>query len=148
MYGGSVGGPVVIPHVYNGKKTFSYVTWIHWTFPLAAGEAYVNQVTLPSANFEAGNFSQLLPGITVSNPSTGAPYTNNTISGSGPFTTISSVAQAFQSNYFPTAPATFGIDDYSNLITEPEHINRENYKIDHNFSERSILGPLYAHVRL
>jgi hypothetical protein len=144
-YGGSVGGPVVIPKLYNGhNKTFFFVTWEHRTFPLAAGEAYLSEVTLPSVNFEAGNFSQLLPGSTISNPATGLPYTNNTIGGTGPFSTISSVANAFQTNYFPAPPATFGINDYSVLLTAPEHINREDYKIDHHFSEKSILSGRYT----
>jgi hypothetical protein len=72
------------------------------------------------------------------------PYTNNTIGGTGPFTTLSSVAQAFQTNYFPPAPAVFATDDYSSLKTAPEHINREDYKIDHHFSERSILSGRYT----
>jgi hypothetical protein len=147
-YGGSVGGPVRIPKVYDGRnKTFFFVTWEHRTFPLAAGNTTFSVITLPSANFEAGNFSQLLTGTSptyISNPSTGVNYTNNTIGGTGPFSTVSSVAQAFQANYFPAPPSTFAYQDYSYLKSSEEHINREDYKIDHHFSERSILSGRYT----
>jgi outer membrane receptor protein involved in Fe transport len=148
-YGGSVGGPVVIPKLYNGhNKTFFFVTWEHRTFPVSGGRPSFVPITLPSANFELGNFSQLLTGTSplyISNPSTGVDYPSNTITGgTGPFTTLSSVAQAFQANYFPAPPSTFSFQDYAVLITAPEHINREDYKIDHHFSERSILSGRYT----
>lgn len=146
-YGGSVGGPVWIPKIYNGhNKTFFFVTWEHRTFPLAAGNSYLSQATLPSAAFEKGNFSQLLPSTVIINPATGVAYPNNTIGGTGAFSTLSSVAQAFQTNYFPTAPSTYGNNNYSILLSGPEHINREDYKIDHHFSEKSILSGRYTRM--
>src|SRR5438132_4455954 len=65
-FGGTLGGPVRIPHFYNGKdKTFFFFAW----------EQYRNRhglandiVTLPSAAERAGDFSALLgapiPGLT------------------------------------------------------------------------------------
>ena len=68
-FGGSLGGPVRIPHLYNGKdKTFFFFAW----------EQYRNRrglqnslVTLPSAAERSGDFSALLgPSLGNINPCT------------------------------------------------------------------------------
>src|SRR6267154_57202 len=108
-FGGSLGGPVRIPHLYDGHdKTFFFFAW----------EQYRNRrglangiVTLPTAAERTGDFSALLGADTgVVNPCTGQdvfvgqifdPSTTQTIGGQtcrSPFpnnqiTNISSVAQ-------------------------------------------------------
>jgi Carboxypeptidase regulatory-like domain/TonB dependent receptor len=142
-YGLSVGGPVLVPKVYNGHgKTFFFVTWEHRTFPLAAGNAYLSNTTLPSANFEAGNFSQLLTASTpiqIFNPANGLAFPDNTIN-----IPMSSVATALETDYYPTAPSLFATGDYQFLRATPEHINREDYKIDHHFSGKDIISGRYT----
>jgi hypothetical protein len=71
-FGGSLGGPVRIPHLYNGTdKTFFFFAW----------EQYRNRrgltndlVTLPSAAERSGDFSALLgPSLGITNPCNGQP---------------------------------------------------------------------------
>ena len=58
-YGASIGGPVVLPHLYNGRnRTFFFYSWEQnrWSSP-----ANQNQfATVPSAAERVGDFSELL----------------------------------------------------------------------------------------
>ena len=61
-FGGSIGGPVRIPHIYNGKdKTFFF-------FNLETYREVRNNIgtfiTLPTAAMRSGNFSSILTGRT------------------------------------------------------------------------------------
>jgi hypothetical protein len=61
-FGGSLGGPVRIPHVYNGKdKTFFFFAWEQYRNRRGLQN---NVVTLPSQAERSGDFSALLgPGL-------------------------------------------------------------------------------------
>lgn len=72
-YGGSFGGPVVIPHLYNGHdKTFIFGAYEGWRHPSQSTEAFV----VPSALMKQGDFSRYSsPGFTgLTNPFTGGSY--------------------------------------------------------------------------
>ncbi|MGO8787448.1 MAG: carboxypeptidase regulatory-like domain-containing protein [Terriglobia bacterium] len=57
FFGGAIGGPLTIPHLYNGKnRTFFFFEWEDFRQP----GGYVTQVSVPDAAFRAGNFSSLL----------------------------------------------------------------------------------------
>ena len=72
-FGGTLGGPVRIPHVYDGHdKTFFFFAW----------EQYRNRrgltndvVTLPTADERGGDFSALVGGL-LFDPKTGNPVIN------------------------------------------------------------------------
>ncbi len=118
QFGGSLGGPVYIPHIYNGRdKSFWFVadqqTIIH-----TAGSAA--SVTIPtpaqrgatSANGCNGadlsyflpsnlaNHSQDSRSFIVTNPITGSPFTNNCI----PAAMLDKAATQFFTDYMPAAP--------------------------------------------
>ncbi len=87
-YGGSLGGPIVIPHLYNGHdKTFFFFSWEQFRQTLSASP----QATVPTAAERAGDFTAILGGPTaVINPCTGAPVLQNQIF--DPATTNSTVS--------------------------------------------------------
>jgi len=87
-FGGTIGGPVVIPHLYNGHdKSFFFGTYEGFRLPSATPyQAYV-----PSTPMKKGDFS-FLP-YPLLNPFTGTPYPNNQVP-------INSVSQAFL-QFFP-----------------------------------------------
>ena len=69
QFGGSLGGPVVIPKVYHGKdKTFFFVDY----------EGFRNTVqvfelgNIPTARMRTGDFGELLPGTLIYDPNTTA----------------------------------------------------------------------------
>lgn len=94
--GGSVGGPVVIPRLYNGRdKTFFF-----FSFETNRGSDVQQSLnpTVPIAAWRQGNFSALLPqGIVVRDPFTGAPYPNNVI----PPSQINPVSAKIQERFYP-----------------------------------------------
>ena len=68
-FGGSVGGPVVIPHLYNGHdRTFFFGTYEGLRFP----ESTVEQYVVPTVAMKQGNFSQETSAL--KNPFTGHNY--------------------------------------------------------------------------
>ncbi|HVN04191.1 MAG TPA: TonB-dependent receptor [Bryobacteraceae bacterium] len=94
-FGVTSGGPVIIPHIYNGKnRTFYFGTYEGLRLPRS--ETIQDQV--PTAAMRTGDFSA--SGITVIDPTTGAPFPNDQI----PSARISSVANGFLALY-PTPNA-------------------------------------------
>ena len=57
-YGGSIGGPVVIPKLYNGKNK----TFFHFVYEVTRVRDYSagGFITLPTTDFKQGNFARLL----------------------------------------------------------------------------------------
>ena len=76
-FGGTLTGPVRIPHLYNGRdKTFFSFAWEQYKLHLG----YTTQATVPTAAERAGDFSAVLGGATsLINPCTGQPVLQNQI---------------------------------------------------------------------
>jgi hypothetical protein len=69
-FGGTFGGPVWIPKIYNGHdRTFFFVDWTGFSYRPSSNNATLT--TIPN-EFRAGNFSQQL-GPQLTDPGTGAP---------------------------------------------------------------------------
>jgi hypothetical protein len=89
-FGATIGGPVIIPHLYNGRnKTFFYGTYEGFQYPKAS----TVQDEVPTQAMRNGDFSA--EGVTVIDPTTGNPFPNDTI----PSSRISPVAQKILSLY-------------------------------------------------
>lgn len=73
-FGGSIGGPVIIPHFYDGHdRTFFFGTYEGLRFP----ESTVVQYLVPTVAMKQGNFSQET--ATLRNPLMGGTYPNATL---------------------------------------------------------------------
>jgi hypothetical protein len=70
-WGGTFGGPVWIPHLYNGKdKTFFFFSFERYK----EADSLTFTDTLPNAQYQAGNFSAISPnGGAAFNPNLGVP---------------------------------------------------------------------------
>lgn len=71
-YGGTFGGPVVIPHLYNGKdKTFFFFSWEQYQ----QTQGGVNTSTVPTQAERTGDFSDQLvtSNVVATNPCDGTP---------------------------------------------------------------------------
>jgi hypothetical protein len=74
-FGGSFGGPVFIPKVYNGKnKTFFFFSY---EGTRTESEGIGSLKTLPSSDFKDGNFSSLLNPAFTGNPNSGTVIGTN-----------------------------------------------------------------------
>lgn len=93
-FGGTIGGPVVLPH-YNGRdKTFFFFSFYGDDSP---GHNVATSQE-PTAAMMSGDFSQLLPNVVITDPTTGLPFPGNII----PPDRISTVSQNLQN--FGTLP--------------------------------------------
>jgi len=89
-FGASVGGPVVIPHFYNGHdKTFFFGTYEGYRSPRTS----LYQAQVPTAAMKQGNFTAVQGLTSLSNPYTGGNYALNAVP-------VNAVAQKFL-QFFP-----------------------------------------------
>jgi hypothetical protein len=148
-WGGTFGGPVVIPRLYNGKnRTFFMFAYegIHQTSPVGL------VATVPTAAQRNGDFSSLLrlgANYQIFDPFTRTPapngrYTNQPVPGNIiPASRISPAAQKVLS-YYPL-PSEAGTADGANNFPRPSWPGRITYhthlyKFDHQFSEKNRLS--------
>jgi hypothetical protein len=70
-YGVKLGGPVILPGLYNGKdKTFFFFTWEQLQWPRSS----IVTSSIPTVAERSGDFSSILTGAVIgTNPCTGAP---------------------------------------------------------------------------
>ncbi len=139
--GGSVGGPVVIPKIYDGhNKTFFF-----FSYETSRGSA-VQQLlnpTVPLVPWRSGDFSST---SAIRDPfASNAPFPGNRL----PANRISPVSQRIQERFYPLP--NFG--DTSTLVSQNyrEQISRPfdpdlywTSRIDHRFSEKSFLFGRYT----
>jgi len=139
QFGGTVGGPIVIPHFYNGKdRTFFFFSSEDLQRRSSPNSA---TIYLPTAAQLAGNFGS----TAIHNPATGMAYTNNQIT--TPINPLSAaVAAAFitpnysSPGYNPTTGA---------LIINPNaNIDQTQYlvKVDHSISGSNHFSARYFYV--
>lgn len=158
QFGFFVGGPVMIPHVLDGRKSRTYFAGYYEGFRLR--QSSVTQAEVPDAAERAGNFSELLGATTIGTDCLGRPvykgeiydfsttvansacpqgyirnpYANNTI----PNTQINSIATAYLNGLYPmpnrsTAP---NLDLVQSLS---QNQWQWGTRVDHSFSETDTL---------
>jgi hypothetical protein len=144
-YGASLGGPVRIPKVYNGKdKTFFFMGWEgnQWGKPTA------NIGTVPTTAERNGDFSALLalgsqyqiydPATTVA--ATNGRFTRQPIPGNLiPASRIDPVAKAIQSFYATpnTVGTAAGLSNYTRNTKDTFDYNVYVARVDHTFSDKN-----------
>jgi hypothetical protein len=140
-YGDSLGGPIRIPHVYDGRnKTFFYVaTEGYRQFDAASGT-----LSVPTALERTGDFSQSLSttksGLQQimydplsTNLTTGArtPFMNNMI----PLSQLSQIGLNLASFYpLPNGPTTYyGQPNYTYTVRTQDRADQGTFKLDQSF---------------
>ena len=134
--GGSGGGPVFIPKVYDGRnKTFWFATYSKDKRPVTASQVLSTVPTLRMKSGDFGEVPQLIydPATTAGNVRT--PFPNNIIPASR-FSTISRNILAAIPN--PTRPAITSNFDNNNVTVFDSYI--WNLKFDHAFTPNNRLS--------
>lgn len=144
-YGFSLGGPMILPRVYNGKnKTFWFYTWERnkWGSPLTFTG------TVPTAAQRNGDFSQLLalgPQYQIYDPATTAvapggrltrqPFPNNII----PANRLDAVGRNLVNLYaLPNQPGTIdGRNNYFKALMAEEDYHVHFGRVDHAFTNNN-----------
>jgi len=131
QFGGTIGGPIVIPKIYNGhNRTFFFFGY--------QGDRLRTRTTLQGTDatqaMRNGDFSALLPSIVIKNPFTGQPFTNNMI----PSGMISSQATALLKYVpLPNLPGT-GVN-YVNTGSNSNDDNQYYGRVDHKLTDKDTL---------
>jgi hypothetical protein len=136
QFGGTLGGPVKIPWLYDGQnKTF-------WFFAYDGGRRSFNpsnqtEIQVPTAKERTGDFSdwpfQLYdPTTTVGNdPTTRAALTNNQI------TAINTTGQKLANLYpLPNINCTLPCNNYFVPVHQSITTNNETFRVDQNFGDK------------
>ena len=134
-FGASIGGPVIIPHLYNGRdKTFFYGTYEGFRYPKNS----TVQDTVPTDAMRNGNFSA--EGVTIIDPLTGSPFPNDTI----PSNRISPIAQKILSLYPTPNAGGSSVLHAANYIVNRDtsyHSDQYDVRVDQYLGSRqSIFG--------
>jgi hypothetical protein len=162
-YGGSFGGPVWIPKVYNGHdKTFFFVNFEQFRQTIITTNV---PNTVPTAAMRAGNFSSFLTGRqlgvdpitnqpimenTIYNPASDyvvngvterVPFANNTI----PSSFFDPVALKIQ-NLIPLPNRPGNVNNYLVPYTNPKVSTAPSFKIDESLSDKSKLSGFYSYT--
>lgn len=127
QFGYSLGGPVVLPKIYNGRnRTFFFANY--------EGQRIATRVTqqnnVPTADQLNGIFT-----FPVTNPATGQPFPMangvTTLPG-GSISRLGKLLQSKPSFFFP-APNQTGAFNWGGSLPEPTSLNQQNYRIDQSF---------------
>ncbi len=132
-FGGSLGGPVTIPHLYNGKdKTFFFVDYEGNRRRTASPE----QDLVPTLDERNGNLSDLpiispatgQPSNVLIDPLNGSPFPNNTI----PISRLNPVSLNLLKGYYPLPNVPSGGSyNYEVLQSTPSNTNGFDARLDH-----------------
>ena len=144
--GVSIGGPVYLPKVYDGRnKTFFF-----YTYEAYRGSAirYLVNPTVAIPSWRVGDFSGLAPGTVIKDPTTGTPFAGNLI----PASRINPVSQKIQDRYFPLPntgnTSVFQSQNYQEVLTRPYEPNTQwTGRIDHRVTEKAFVFVRYAWFR-
>ncbi len=134
-FGGTVGGPVVVPHLYNGRdKSFFFGTYEGFRLPQSTPEQYV----VPSTLEKQGNFNYL-PANSLQNPfAPGTTYVNNTLPAINP------AARQFL-GFFPDPnvgnPAAFanGVPNYYTNKSSSQSSDQFDIRGDQYLGQRALV---------
>lgn len=136
--GFSVGGPIFIPKILNGRnKSFFFVS-----YETDRGSA-VNQLLNPTVPLEAwrsGDFSALAPRTVVRDPFGNAPFPGNRI----PAASINSVSKKLQDRFYPLpnfgSTTTLQSQNYRELKSRGyDPTSYFTTRIDHRFSDKAFV---------
>jgi outer membrane receptor protein involved in Fe transport len=127
----SMGGPVYIPKVYNGRnRTFFFFNYTG--FRQAPG-GNPSTVTVPTAQERTGNFSDLPYQLYY--PTTHQPIPGNMI----PTSALSSAALALVKLY-PAPTNSNLVNNYNGLTPTSAQANHYFARVDHNFTDNNRLS--------
>ena len=139
-FGGGLGGPLIIPKIYNGgDKTFFFLSYTG----LRSTDPYDAFSTVPTLAERNGNFSHTLARsgpnagspVTIINPLTGLPFSGGII----PQSQINPAAHGLlQFIPVPNLPGT--VDNFHYLTSATDNENNLNVHLVHSFGGGTI-GP-------
>jgi hypothetical protein len=142
-FGGSIGGPVEIPKLYDGRnKTFFFFDYEGNRRRTASPQQYL----VPTASERSGNLAGLVSPGSLVDPSNHQPLPNDTI----PVSRINPTANALLNNYYPLPNTNSGGTGYNfeQLTPIPSNTNGADLRIDHNITDKQQVYARYSYKNL
>jgi hypothetical protein len=143
--GGSIGGPVYIPKVYDGRDH----TFFFFSYETARGSQRTQNLnpTVPLAAWRTGDFSALPE--TIYDPTTGQPFPNNKI----PENRINDVSKKIQDRFYPLPnygdPNVLTSQNYREAKTRPYDTSTYwTTRVDHHIGTKDIIFGRFTWQRL
>ena len=148
-FGGTIGGPIVIPHLYDGRgKT-------HFFFSEEARiekDPYPFRQAVPSLAERGGDFGVVCPpqGTTTTPSRAQYPDCPEGVGGTAQVPVASSAAAILQTGVIPLPNSNTGCNSsvgycYLSEASLPTYYREELFRLDHVLSERTQLGFRYIH---
>jgi len=145
-FGGSLGGPIIIPHLWDGRsrKTFFFADYEGNRKTTSAPEFLL----VPTQAERSGNLSALtaLGNGPLTDPFTGHPYPNNTIPGgpgnpcTNPQDCLNPVTQTLLNDYYPLPNANLTqlnpAFNYQTLVPIPSNSNGWDLRLDQTLTSK------------
>ncbi len=139
-FGGTIGGPVIVPRLYRGRdRSFFFATYEGFRLPQSTPEQYI----VPSTLMKQGNFNYLRQN-TLQNPfAPGTTYAGNTLPG------INAASQQFLS-LFPDPnhgdPAAYpnGVPNYYTNKSADQSSNQFDLRGDQYFGQKALVFARYS----
>ena len=159
-YGFSVGGPLLLPRIYNGRNK----TFFNFNLEAAPGTSTASSfITVPTAAYRAGNFSSILTGKSLGNdvegriiPENGIydPKSNHTVNGTVsrnlfpgniiPASRLDPVAVKIQ-NLIPTASNVGQVNNWLQNFSGKTGAKLFSTKVDQNLGSNGKIAFYYSH---
>jgi hypothetical protein len=129
QFGVAIGGPLSIPKLYNGKnRTFIYGGYEGYREVVASQSTGLAPTTAQvGGNFQGFN--------TIYDPTTGAPFPNNTI----PTNRINPIAAAYAAVNYPTGPYVSSGNNYIDNSATRLRDDTYSVRVDQTFGEHDSL---------
>ncbi len=132
LFGGTIGGPLSLPSIYDGQnQTFFFAGYEG----LRERRAVTRRAAVPTAAMRRGDFSALLNRATpiiIRDPVTRQPFPGNIIPAGRIANTVGSRVAAF----FPDPNIADPVSNFVSTPSQPQDINQYSIRVDHRFSQR------------
>ncbi len=132
-FGGTLGGPVHIPKIYNGRNRTFFMLSV-WEQRVPGSTTLTS--TVPTPAMRQGNFSGV---ATITDPATGQPFPGNTI----PANRFSPVALRVQERFYPLPtfgdPNVLTSNNNRTLMVARNIAKKWEARIDQKISDKNLL---------
>jgi hypothetical protein len=125
-YGFSIGGPVYIPKVYNGRNKTFFFAFLGW-IKERREQNFLNIVPTPA--LKNGDFSASM--LTIFDPDSGQPFPGNVIPSARIDANARGYARMFPEPNFRDAAGR----NWTSLVGRIDDTSEKNFRVDHNFSD-------------
>ncbi len=131
-FGANLGGPVIIPRVFNGKdKLFFFADYEGKR--VSQSQTYIS--TVPTAAFRIGDFSALLPKTVLHVPGTTTPLPNNQVQQIDP--TSANLIALYP---LPNIPGSGLVNNYLYNGALVNNIDQGDIRVDYRTNNSAIFG--------